>query len=225
MIILLAVFAASCAKQEPSDKDFSSEKLNAGDITVDFPSGRDIHFTGELSHSELDYFVKENLQDITEVDLQEISSFKTPLLDKSESRIKNIKLASDKLDNHKIAPGEEFSFNKVVGKRTEEKGYKLAPIIISSPDGPKSSNDIGGGICQLSSTLYNAVKKAGLKVTERHPHSKKVSYVKKGLDATIDFNRYDFKFINTRAHSITLKIDLKEDTLTVKVFENKERER
>ena len=158
------------------------------------------------------------------IDEVEIGHFQTPLLDKSEPRVHNIKLAAKKLDQYKVDPGDEFSFNRVVGKRTSEKGYEEAPIIILESGSPENSEALGGGICQLSSTLYNAVLKANLKVTERHPHSKKVSYVDEGQDATIDFNRYDLKFINTRDKPITLKIRVKEDTVSVFIYENRLRE-
>lgn len=163
--------------------------------------------------------VQKRKEDVDEV---RIGHFETPLLDQSESRIHNIRLAAERLDRFKVNPNDEFSFNRVVGKRTKEKGYEEAPIIILKSGSPDHSDAIGGGICQLSGTLYNAVLDAGLEVTERHPHSKKVPYAEEGQDATVDFDRYDFKFVNTRENPIVLKVDVYEDTLSVDILEKRD---
>jgi len=146
----------------------------------------------------------------------------TPLLDKSESRLNNIDLASKKIDKKVINPGEEFSFNAVVGRRTEAKGYEEAPIIIKTKKGPKTDYDIGGGICQISTTLYNAAEEAGLKITERHEHSKDVGYVEKGEDATVSYGTADFKFVNNRKNPVVIRILRGKNTLTVKLYEKRD---
>lgn len=150
-----------------------------------------------------------------------IGSYTTPLLDRTDNRVNNIDLASERIDGIKIAPGEEFSFNRAVGKRTEAKGYEEAPIIIKTVEGPKKGTGVGGGICQVSSTLYNAVEEGGLEVTERHLHSKKVGYVPKGEDATVAYGSIDFKFRNNRAYPIMIRTYLKRKSLTVKIIENR----
>jgi len=151
----------------------------------------------------------------------EIGSATTPLLDRSKTRINNIKVACENLNNLEIKPGEEFSFNGELGKRTKAKGYKKAPVIIRTEDGPKKGYGTGGGICQVSSTLFNAVDNAGLKVTERHSHSRRVGYVEKGRDAAVVYGKKDFKFVNTRPNPVTIKTYLEEDSLTIKIFENR----
>jgi len=151
-----------------------------------------------------------------------IGTCTTELLSKTESRINNIQLAAQQLDNIAVEPGEEFSFNKELGKRTTAKGYEKAPIIIKTEEGPKKGYGVGGGICQISSTLYNAVYDAGLKVTERHSHSKNVGYLPRGKDAAVTYGGKDFKFVNTRDKAITIKTYLSDDYLTVKIFENGE---
>lgn len=98
-------------------------------------------------------------------------------------------------------PGEEFSFNQVVGKRTIEEGYKDAKIY---QDG-KVVDGLAGGICQISSTLYNAVIKANLEIVERRNHSFTTSYVKAGRDATVVYGVIDFKFKNTRTYPIKIE--------------------
>lgn len=151
----------------------------------------------------------------------EIASYSTPLLDRSEARVNNIRLAAERIDFKKLAPGEEFSFNETVGRRTEAKGYEEAPIIIRTEDGPKNSTGVGGGVCQLSTTIYNAVEECGLEVTERHMHSKKVDYVAKGEDATVSYGTADFKFRNNRKHPIMLRVHVTGKRVTVRILENR----
>ncbi|HEX3027998.1 MAG TPA: VanW family protein [Clostridia bacterium] len=153
--------------------------------------------------------------------IQVIGSSTTPLLDARDSRLNNIDIASRKINNFKLAPGEEFSFNNTVGKRTKQKGYEEAPIIMKTPDGYKKKNAIGGGICQISTTLYNAVEKAGLEVTERHLHSKAIGYVPKGQDATVSYGSVDFKFRNNRSYPVMIKVTMGGDELTVAILENR----
>lgn len=109
------------------------------------------------------------------------------------SRAVNIKLASSKIDGLILAPGDEFSFNKVVGPRTEKGGYMAAHTY----NGGRVVDGVGGGICQVSSTLYNAVLQADLAVTERRNHYFTVGYVPKGQDATVSYGSQDFKFKNS----------------------------
>ncbi len=115
-------------------------------------------------------------------------------------RVENIVLATRSLNHELITPGETFSFNRVVGPRTMERGYKLAPIIVGNSVIPGR----GGGICQVSSTLYNAVLNADLEVVERSPHSRPVDYVPRGKDATVS-DYIDFKFKNNTDRYLLLK--------------------
>lgn len=129
-----------------------------------------------------------------------ISSFETPLINKNKERISNINLAINKINNYIIKPNGVFSFNKIVGERSAKSGYKKAPII----DNGKDKSGYGGGICQLSSTLYNAANKAGLKILERHAHSKEVHYVAKGKDAAVNYGNKDLKFKNIKAYNVKI---------------------
>jgi vancomycin resistance protein YoaR len=122
-----------------------------------------------------------------------ISSFSTNFSTSIANRISNIELATKAINGTILMPGETFSFNKTVGKRTVERGYKEAGIII----GDRVESGVGGGICQVSSTLYNAMLTANLKPLERRNHSLPLAYVSKGLDATVDWGNIDFRFKNT----------------------------
>jgi len=151
----------------------------------------------------------------------EIGSYSTPLLDKQWRRMRNIRIATKKVNNTILNPGEEFSFNRIVGPRSKERGYREAPIIIKTPEGPKKKDDIGGGICQLSSTIYNVAEQCGMEITERHMHSTDVPYVPEGKDATVTYNDLDFRFRNNRQYPIMIKVILGKDKLTVKFLENR----
>ncbi|MCX8131342.1 MAG: VanW family protein [Clostridia bacterium] len=159
--------------------------------------------------------------EMLENNIKLLGSFTTIILDQRDERTNNIRLASERLDYVKVGPGEEFSFNEVLGKRTPGKGYEKAPIIIKTEKGPKKTYGIGGGICQLSSTLYNAVEEAGLKITERHSHSKAVGYVHKGKDAMVLYGSADFRFINPGNYPIMIRVFISGDKLTVRILENR----
>ncbi len=120
----------------------------------------------------------------------EIGSFST-YLGSGSNRVENIRVATNSLNYYLMAPGQVFSFNNTTGARTVEKGYKLAPIIVGGSVVP----GLGGGICQVSTTLFNAVEKADLQVVERYLHSKPIGYVPRGRDATVS-DHLDFKFGN-----------------------------
>ncbi|MCX7842042.1 MAG: VanW family protein [Clostridia bacterium] len=151
----------------------------------------------------------------------EIGSFTTPLLDRQEARINNIELASEKINYKVLAPGEEFSFNGVVGKRTVSKGYEEAPIIIRAEDGYKKGFGVGGGICQLASTIYSCAVKSGLEITEHHMHSKDVGYIPRGQDAAVSYGTVDLKFKNSRSFPVMIRVWRDSKNLTVKMFENR----
>ncbi|MBE5812585.1 MAG: factor for cell wall maintenance or synthesis YoaR [Clostridiales bacterium] len=142
-----------------------------------------------------------------------IGTYSTKLTDKAEGRVHNIKLAISKLDGTKVEPGETFSFNETIGPREEKDGYKEA--IIFDGHGNKTKG-FGGGVCQVTSTLYNAVRGAGLEIEERHQHSREVPYVNEGDDATVSFyGNEDLKFKNTKEYTITIKAEATEDKVTI----------
>ena len=112
-------------------------------------------------------------------------------------RNKNIRLACQAINGTILRPGEEFSFNNVVGERTESKGYGAATAYNEG----EVVQEVGGGICQVSSTLYNAVVKAGLKTTKRQSHTFEPNYVTPGMDATVSWGGPDYRFANVPAHA------------------------
>lgn len=136
--------------------------------------------------------------------------YKTSMRD----RTTNLTIASAALNNVVIKPGQEFSFNKVVGARTPAKGYKKA-IIFS---GGGQVMGYGGGVCQVSTTVYQAAKKAGLQITERHSHSQRISYAKLGNDATVSYGSKDFRFKNNQGANIYIKTSISGGALSISFY-------
>ena len=129
-----------------------------------------------------------------------LSKYTTSFGSSNSNRSTNIRLASEKIDGVVLMPGETFSYNQAVGKRTAEAGFKEAAVYINGTVG----TDYGGGICQVSSTLYNAVLYANLEIVERHNHHFQTGYVKAGTDATVSWGTLDFQFKNNRNYPIKL---------------------
>lgn len=129
-------------------------------------------------------------------------------------RTENVRLAAKALDGVILTPGEEFSFNKTVGERTSSSGYKEALIIVNDEFVP----GVGGGICQVSSTLYNAAVDARLEITERHPHSLEITYVPPGQDATVAYPYLDLKFKNNTPGLLLIRSAIHGSTLTFELY-------
>ncbi len=129
-----------------------------------------------------------------------LATCETEILDGEENRIHNISLAIGELDGYVVSPGETFSFNDVVGERTKERGYREASVIIHN----EKKRDFGGGVCQVSSTLFQAVREADLTVLERHDHQKDVGYAHQGDDAAVDYGSKDFCFRNQTEYPIQI---------------------
>lgn len=144
-----------------------------------------------------------------------ISSYSTSIYDNDKNRMFNLDLACSKLNGYVIKSGAEFSFNKALGKMDESAGYKKATGFDSNGNNIKV---YAGGMCQLSSTTYNTALIAKLKITERHAHSKRVSYVPKGKDATIYYGSLDLKFINNTKNDIRIKSNTDGSKVTVAMY-------
>ncbi len=146
---------------------------------------------------------------------QIISTFSTVATD-NQNRNNNISLAMDALDGLVIKPGEEFSFNKTTGNRTIERGYKPAGAYRNG----EFVEEPGGGVCQVSSTLYNAIIFSGIKVKERNPHSYEPSYVVPGEDAMVSYDGYsgpDLRFVNNQSTSVAIRAVFENKKLTISI--------
>lgn len=147
-----------------------------------------------------------------------LSNFTTRYDAGNISRTTNLGIATRKINEYVIQPGETFSYNKALGKRTVENGYKEAAVF----ENGGVTNGIGGGICQISSTLYNAVLQANLEIVERHNHSFVTSYVDPGKDATVVYGALDFKFKNNRKYPVKIVASLNSGVASVSIFGLKE---
>lgn len=143
-----------------------------------------------------------------------LASFNTEILDSDPNRVNNIRLASKKINGFILKPGETFSFNEVVGKRESKAGYKSAKVLVNG----ESSEDVGGGICQLSSTIYNSALKLGMEITERHAHSGDVCYVPKGKDAAVSYGYKDLKVKNTKDYSVKFVVSVRNGRVYVSML-------
>ncbi|MBU3145524.1 VanW family protein [Clostridium sp. CF012] len=188
------------------------EKLNK-DIENKIKAGanEDIHITAPVKKTEA-VVTKATLFLINTC----IASFSTKFESSSFMRANNIDISVRAINGKILNPGESFSFNEVLGERTRERGYMEAPIIINN----KIGSGIGGGICQVSSTLYNAILKTGIQGIERIHHSVPSSYVGLGLDATVDWGNIDFKFKNTLEYPIYIEARTQNKNLYINIFSN-----
>jgi vancomycin resistance protein YoaR len=156
----------------------------------------------------------EDLNQITDI----VSQFSTRFPRRMASRNSNIRTAADKLDGVVLAPGEKLSFNETVGQRTIENGFKLAGVYKAG----KHDLGVGGGICQVSSTLYNAVLLGDLKVVRRQNHSMPVAYLPVGRDATVNYGSIDFVFENTLPTPIAVSSSYTPGRLTFRILGKKD---
>lgn len=151
---------------------------------------------------------------------EKLASFSTRYDASNTNRATNLELSCKAIDGTILLPGDIFSFNGVVGARTKAKGYLMA--------GAYSNGELiesyGGGVCQTSSTIYNAALYANLEIVERYNHSAVVGYVDPGRDATVSYGVRDFKFKNSRTYAIKLKASAKNGILTIEIWGIPEKE-
>jgi vancomycin resistance protein YoaR len=151
---------------------------------------------------------------LSAIKMNAIGRYTTYYNSRNANRAANIQLASKALNNTVLFPGERFSFNGTVGERTTEKGYQRAPVIVRG----EMDEDIGGGICQVSSTLYNAADRAGLTITERYSHSRNVTYVPSGRDATVSWYGPDLAFRNPYNHPVLIRSYAGNGQMSVSIY-------
>ena len=149
-----------------------------------------------------------------------LSTFTTRYDASNYNRSTNIELATKSINGTVIMPGEIFSYNKTIGRTTLEKGYKEGTAYV----GGKVVPDVGGGICQVSSTLYNTALLANLEITERSNHLFETSYVSPSRDATVYWGSIDFKFKNTRIYPIKIVGTAKNGVVKIDLYGIKEKE-
>ncbi|MCR2043137.1 VanW family protein [Anaerosalibacter massiliensis] len=148
-----------------------------------------------------------------------IGEFSTSFKNSSKDRKENIRISAKALDGRIVMPGEVFSFNESTGPRSKQKGYKEANIIVKGEFVP----GLGGGVCQVSTTLYNALLLSNLNVTERHPHSLPVKYVPENKDAAVSYGSLDLKFKNDFDYPVYIHTKANEDHVYIYIYGNKKK--
>ena len=195
ILILLAICLTGCANRQENEKN---------DYTVSKTSYTNI----ENNNTNV---IEEKKKKPIETDL---ASFSTKIMYKDTNRQHNMALTCSKLNGTIVKSGETFSFCNTVGKATKEKGYQEADVYV---DGEKKQG-LGGGNCQVSTTLYNAVLKVdGLEIIERHEHSGDVFYVPEGMDACVAYGSCDFKFKNENTFDVKLYFSNTPDSIDVSI--------
>ncbi|MDU1313745.1 MAG: VanW family protein [Clostridium septicum] len=209
--------------------------INGGNISVDAEvAGKKINddelhkklvesINGNPSEEiQLKFTLEESQAKVKESDLKKItgkiSFFTTSYTDTGDGRVTNMNIALKAVNGTVLMPGEEFSYNNLVGDTTPDKGYQKANTYIGNEIVP----DYGGGICQVSTTLYRAVMGANLRSTERANHSLTVSYSEPGLDATVAYGVVDYKFVNTYDFPVYIEGYISDGTIGFNIYGNKE---
>lgn len=175
---------------------------------------------GESGKAEIPA-AEEKFPDMTEEQAKQVNrvlSRYTTEFSLDENRSHNIRIAADAISGCYVKPGDSFSYNQATGSRSKEKGYLEAPVIING----KLEPGTGGGVCQVSTTLFNAVMLAGLEVTGRSSHFSPVSYVPLGRDATVAEGIIDFLFRNHLKHGIYIYTEYVPGAVTVYILGNEE---
>lgn len=192
-----------------NNKDDSSNNYNASksgsNISLDYNSNNSKDDNSSNSTS---------LKPPTFVE-QDVASYSTVIKNKVDTnRQQNISLTCSTLNGTEVKPGDTFSFCDTVGKATTDRGYLEANIIV---DGVEIKG-LGGGNCQISSTLYNAVLAfPELEIVERHPHSADVPYIEKGKDAAVSYGSHDFKFKNNSDSTVKIYASNTTDDITIRL--------
>jgi vancomycin resistance protein YoaR len=145
---------------------------------------------------------------------QRVSTFTTDYNPAQTSRVSNIHLLADALDGAIVPPDGIFSFNERIGPRTAEKGYQEAPTIVQG----ELTMTVGGGVCQVGTTIFNAIFFGGYPIVERHNHSFYISHYPAGRDATVSYGSLDFRFKNNTSAYILIKAWYSASTLTISLY-------
>ncbi|MDA3935658.1 MAG: VanW family protein [Actinomycetota bacterium] len=143
-----------------------------------------------------------------------IGTYSTTYSSSNKPRVNNIHTLADALDGTLLAPGEVFSFNGTIGPRTSDKGYQAAPAIVDGELVPQ----LGGGICQIATTIFNAVYESGLPVVERSPHSLYISHYPTGRDAAVSWTSPDFKFKNDTADWVLIRAFYTDSSIRLSIY-------
>lgn len=207
-IIVIALIGGGAWLWYSSNKTENRQQAQTNTNTSNYQTER------SSTNQNINNTIKQNEITVTKTET-EIANFSTKIYNKDSERQNNITITCKAITSKEVGPGETFSFCDTVGKSTSEKGYQEADIYV---DGEKRQG-LGGGNCQVSTTLYNAVLQVpGLEVVERHKHSGHVPYVTEDKDAAVSYGAYDFKFKNNTQDVIKIIMENSSDNITAKLI-------
>jgi vancomycin resistance protein YoaR len=177
-------------------------------VLVTDPMLRDATLVAETTHAE------RTTKDAEKMHISGLVASYETFYGGEANRIHNVQLVAHLIDGHVIAPGATFSFNDATGARTEDKGFKEAPVIING----ELKTGLGGGVCQVSTTVFNAAYEAGLPIAARTNHALYISHYPQGRDATVNYPDVDLKFVNDTGHWLLLRTWVGSSSLTVALY-------
>lgn len=221
LIIALGIYYFRNFSSKNTEPSYEANKTSTSNDNTSNTSGNESLSSNNTNSNNTENSTKEQAKGITDSTPNKethetLSSFTTKIYSKDNARQNNIQITCKALNDTIIKNGSTFSFCNTVGQATSAKGYQKADIYDN--DGKKKKG-LGGGNCQVSSTLYNAVLKVNsLSVTERHEHSNKVPYVKKGKDAAVAYGSYDFKFKNNSGNDIKIEASTNGKNVTISLI-------
>ena len=203
-----------------SEYDHETDSATASAIGVDFNTVEAVELirgtqSGKTATIPLVFthpvFSQEELSSMLYSDL---IGQRTTFVHGNEDRITNVRISAEIINGLILLPGDEFSYNGIVGRRTADRGFRLAAAFVGGVSVPT----IGGGVCQTSSTLYAAIKPSELEVLEQRGHSRYVPYLPRDWDATVVWGSQDFRFVNNTAYPIRIDTKLEDRYLTIKIW-------
>ena len=220
LILFTTICFSGCSKEDDTKTEVNTVEVNRTSTDISNLNLNDISNNtinnNIVSTNQADNTSNFSSSKVSNKSEELLAQFSTRIYSTDSARQNNLEITSKKLNGTVVKPNETFSFTKTVGPSTAAKGYEEADIYDSNGNKIKG---YGGGNCQISSTLYNAVQKvSSLKVVEKHEHSNTVPYVKEGHDAAVAYGSVDFKFKNTNNFSIKILVETSKKYVVVKLM-------
>ena len=211
--LIVSTLFVACSKTEQTSADATQNSADSTTTTESTTMRTTEDLSTTFKEAETNKVYPALKKDFDSSFPYKIASYSTYYLSSNETRTKNIHEAVEHLNGVVIPAGEVFSFNQTVGKRTVLAGYQAAKVV----QGDEFVDGLGGGICQVSSTVFQSVLRANLQIKVRACHSLEISYVPLGGDATVQWNSQDFQFVNDSKCDIRLIVSASDGTLTCTV--------
>ena len=220
LILFTTICFSGCSKEDDTKTEVNTVEVNRTSTDISNLNLNDISNNtinnNIVSTNQADNTSNSSSSKVSNKSEELLAQFSTRIYSTDSARQNNLEITSKKLNGTVVKPNETFSFTKTVGPSTAAKGYEEADIYDSNGNKIKG---YGGGNCQISSTLYNAVQKvSSLKVVEKHEHSNTVPYVKEGHDAAVAYGSVDFKFKNPNNFSIKILVETSKKYVVVKLM-------